>query len=42
MAEAEANAAGIVALRNHTPALLAELDAARAEVARMAKLLSGE
>lgn len=29
------NAAGIVALKNHTPALLAELDAARAEVARL-------
>ena len=29
------DAAGIVALKNHTPALLAELDAARAEAARL-------
>lgn len=35
----EHDAAGIVALRNHTPALLAELDAARAEVARLRRCL---
>ena len=29
------DAAGIVALKNHTPALLAELDAARAEVEQL-------